>query len=157
MCTRRVKSSHGSRHSITAFQPLFDFSLTSLLPLQSRRERAVENMEISQTRFVGPPTPQEPRENVTMATLPDLFVTFIAPEPKVNPHYDEVKREAEEWMRENLWKELSEKEIKKRCAADFCYFGAIMCPDIGKEEFRTVCDWIFWVSHEEFPSIWTCC
>ncbi|GME63174.1 hypothetical protein GTA08_BOTSDO00928 [Neofusicoccum parvum] len=73
-----------------------------------------------------------------MATLPDLFVTFIAPEPKVNPHYDEVKREAEEWMRENLWKELSEKEIKKRCAADFCYFGAIMCPDIGKEEFRTV-------------------
>ncbi|GME26794.1 hypothetical protein GTA08_BOTSDO00928 [Neofusicoccum parvum] len=73
-----------------------------------------------------------------MATLPDLFVTFIAPEPKVNPHYDEVKREAEEWMRENLWKELSEKEIKKRCDADFCYFGAIMCPDIGKEEFRTV-------------------
>ncbi|KAL1635099.1 hypothetical protein SLS56_001851 [Neofusicoccum ribis] len=80
-----------------------------------------------------------------MATLPDLFVTFIAPEPKVNPHYDEVKREVEEWMRENLWKGLSEKEIKKRCAADFCYFGAIMCPDIGKEEFRTVCDWIFWV------------
>lgn len=103
-------------------------------------------MDISQTRLVGPPTPTETRENAAMATLPDLFVLFIAPEPKVNPHYEEVKRESEDWLRENLWRDLPEHEIKKRCGADFCFFSAIMCPDVGKEEFRTVCDWIYWVS-----------
>ncbi|KAL1639726.1 hypothetical protein SLS58_007624 [Diplodia intermedia] len=102
-------------------------------------------MEISQTRFVGPPTPTEARTNADMATLPDLFVLFIAPEPKMNPHYEEVKRESEEWMRQNLWKNMPEHEIKKRCGADFCFFSAIMCPDAGKEEFRTLCDWIYWV------------
>ncbi|KAK0654088.1 Presilphiperfolan-8-beta-ol synthase [Lasiodiplodia hormozganensis] len=102
-------------------------------------------MDISQTRFVGPPTPTETRENAGMATLPDLFVLFIAPEPKVNPHYEEVKRESEDWLRENLWRDLPEHEIKKRCGADFCFFSAVMCPDVGKEEFRTVCDWIYWV------------
>ncbi|KAK8214398.1 isoprenoid synthase domain-containing protein [Phyllosticta capitalensis] len=80
-----------------------------------------------------------------MATLPDLLVSFIAPEPKVNPYYEEVREESEEWMKANLWQNLSEKDIKRRCAADFCYFSAILCPDVGKEELRTVCDWIYWV------------
>ncbi|KKY22898.1 putative terpene synthase metal binding domain protein [Diplodia seriata] len=108
-------------------------------------------MEISQTRFVGPPTPTEARTNADMATLPDLFVLFIAPEPKVNPHYEEVKRESEEWMRQNLWKNMPEHEIKKRCGADFCFFSAVMCPDAGKEEFRTLCDWIYWVFEFDDP------
>ncbi|KAK7530381.1 isoprenoid synthase domain-containing protein [Phyllosticta citribraziliensis] len=85
------------------------------------------------------------KEAANMAILPDLLVSFIAPEPKVNPHYEQVRKESEEWMRANLWQSLSEKDIKRRCAADFCYFSAILCPDVGKEELRTVCDWIYWV------------
>ncbi|KAF2086500.1 terpenoid synthase [Saccharata proteae CBS 121410] len=106
-------------------------------------------MEVKQSRFVEPGTPSLATADnngfQTCATLPDLFVDFIAPEPEVNPYYEEVKAESEAWMRANLWKDLSEKEIRKRCAADFCYFSAIMCPDAAREEFRTVCDWIFWV------------
>lgn len=137
---------HGFRHAIMQFKPISDMALSSFLSSRHQLKEALKSMEVSQTRFLRPRTPEEARENVTMATLPDLFVTFISPEPKVNPHYEEVKRESEEWMRNNLWKNLSEQEIRKRCAADFCYFSAIMCPDAGKERFRTVCDWIYWVS-----------
>lgn len=131
---------HGFRHAIMQFKPISDMALSSFLSSRHQLKEALKSMEVNQTRFLGPRTPEEARENVTMATLPDLFVTFIAPEPKVNPHYEEVKRESEEWMRNNLWKNLSEQAIRKRCAADFCYFSAIMCPDAGKERFRTVCE-----------------
>ncbi|OJD35063.1 terpene synthase metal binding domain protein [Diplodia corticola] len=145
MCTK--KSNNASRHAITSalLGSSPEVSLSSLLPPQNQLTRALDIMDIRQSRFVGPPTPIASRENASMATLPDLFVLFIAPEPKVNPHYEEVKRESEEWMRKTLWKDLSERDIKKRCSADFCFFSAIMCPDVSKEEFRTVCDWIYWV------------
>lgn len=30
--------------------------------------------------------------------LPDMFVSFLAQEPKVNPHYERVKAESEAWL-----------------------------------------------------------
>ncbi|EKG21621.1 Terpenoid synthase [Macrophomina phaseolina MS6] len=127
------------------FDLIAHLSLPSFLSSRHQLKQALKKMEVSQTTFVGPPTPEGARENVTLAILPDLFVTFISPEPKVNPHYEQVKKESEESMRKTLWKNLSEQEVGKRCAADFCFFSAIMCPDVDKEKFRTVCDWIYWV------------
>jgi hypothetical protein len=31
--------------------------------------------------------------------IPDLFVSFVAQRPKPNPHYEEVKKQSEEWMK----------------------------------------------------------
>ena len=30
--------------------------------------------------------------------LPDMFVSFLAQNPRVNPHYEKVKRESEAWI-----------------------------------------------------------
>ncbi|KAH7021788.1 hypothetical protein B0J12DRAFT_389201 [Macrophomina phaseolina] len=149
MCTKGPD--RRPRHATMQFDLIAHLSLPSFLSSRHQLKQALKKMEISQTTFVGPPTPEGARENVTMAILPDLFVTFISPEPKVNPHYEQVKKESEESMRKTLWKNLSEQEVEKRCAADFCFFSAIMCPDVDKEKFRTVCDWIYWVSLKAVP------
>lgn len=33
-------------------------------------------------------------------TIPDMFVSFLAQEPQINPHYDRVKGESEAWIAE---------------------------------------------------------
>lgn len=30
--------------------------------------------------------------------LPDMFVSFLAQKPRVNPHYERVRKESEEWI-----------------------------------------------------------
>lgn len=32
--------------------------------------------------------------------LPDLFISFMAPEPRLNPRYEEVKQVSESWIAE---------------------------------------------------------
>jgi hypothetical protein len=34
-----------------------------------------------------------------MVLMPDLFVSWAAEPPRINPHYQEVKSEAEQWFR----------------------------------------------------------
>lgn len=33
-------------------------------------------------------------------TIPDMFVSFLAQKPQINPHYDRVKGESEAWIAE---------------------------------------------------------
>lgn len=30
--------------------------------------------------------------------LPDMFVSFLAQKPRVNPHYERLRKESEEWI-----------------------------------------------------------
>ena len=32
--------------------------------------------------------------------IPDLFVSFISQRPKLNPYYEVIKKESEEWMKQ---------------------------------------------------------
>jgi hypothetical protein len=32
--------------------------------------------------------------------LPDLFVSIMSPEPRINPHYAVVRQEADEWAKQ---------------------------------------------------------
>ncbi|GFF32970.1 presilphiperfolan-8-beta-ol synthase [Aspergillus udagawae] len=75
--------------------------------------------------------------------LPQLFVLFLSENTVVNPHYEEVRKESEEWLaNECSFDERSRRILSK---TDFSYFCSVAAPDAGPEELRTVCDWGNWV------------
>ena len=42
---------------------------------------------------------QKPDQDaVLQVVLPDMFLWFLAPSPRVNPHYEDMSRESEEWL-----------------------------------------------------------
>lgn len=42
----------------------------------------------------------EPEQITITVLLPDMFKAFLKQEPLVNPHYERVKLESEEWLSE---------------------------------------------------------
>ncbi|KAL9608737.1 MAG: hypothetical protein Q9167_006455 [Letrouitia subvulpina] len=93
--------------------------------------------------------------------LPDMFVSFLAQKPRVNPHYERVRKESEDWINRfyrpcsnltplDLAKNHSkcnfDDRMKRRiCGTDFSFFVSISAPEAGPEELRTMCDWGNWV------------
>ena len=41
-------------------------------------------------------TPEQP--GAVQVTLPEMFLLFLAQSPRVNPHYEAIRRESEEWL-----------------------------------------------------------
>ncbi|KAI9876454.1 MAG: hypothetical protein M1830_006473 [Pleopsidium flavum] len=77
-------------------------------------------------------------------TIPDLFVSFVAQKPQLNPHYERIKAESEAWMVKMCG--YDEEDLKRYKRVDFSYFAALMAPEAGPEEFRTICDFCNWGS-----------
>ncbi|KAK1252163.1 hypothetical protein MKX08_003350 [Trichoderma sp. CBMAI-0020] len=75
--------------------------------------------------------------------LPDMFQKFLKQEALVNPHYEKVKMESEEWLSEFC--SFGPKMKKKISKCDFSYFCAIAAPFAPRSKFRTICDWGNWV------------
>lgn len=75
--------------------------------------------------------------------IPDLFLSFCARSPRVNPHFARVKAESESWIREASGYSVEEAEKHKR--ANFPFFSGIVVPDADAERFRCVCDWVNWI------------
>ncbi|KAL7894231.1 isoprenoid synthase domain-containing protein [Trichoderma sp. SZMC 28014] len=75
--------------------------------------------------------------------LPDMFQTFLKQEALVNPHYEKVKMESEEWLSDFC--SFEPKMRKKINKCDFSYFCAIAAPFAPRSKFRTICDWGNWV------------
>ena len=75
--------------------------------------------------------------------MPDLFTSFLASAPLVNPHYSSVREESEQWLANN-W-QCDQKAQAKIKAIDFSYFCAILAPYADFERFRLICDWGNWV------------
>lgn len=93
--------------------------------------------------------------------LPDMFSSFLSIPPTVNPFYEEVKSESENWFSESVSsstvhyfprltkvRQLSEapKMCKKIVKLDFAWFCSVAAPDANREDLRTLCDWGNWVS-----------
>ncbi|KAL9597622.1 MAG: hypothetical protein Q9219_005005 [cf. Caloplaca sp. 3 TL-2023] len=74
--------------------------------------------------------------------MPDMFVSFLAQEPQLNPNYEKVKEESEAWIARLC--QYDEKTYLKHVKADFTYFVSIWARDAGPEELRTICDWMNW-------------
>jgi hypothetical protein len=75
--------------------------------------------------------------------MPDLFTSFLASAPLINPHYSSVREESEEWLASN-W-QCDQKAQAKIKAIDFSYFCAILAPHANSERFRLICDWGNWI------------
>ncbi|KAI4189220.1 MAG: hypothetical protein L6R41_001600 [Letrouitia leprolyta] len=81
-------------------------------------------------------------------TMPDMFVSFLARKPQINPHYDRVKGESEAWIAELCG--YSQKNYQKHIKADFSYFVSIWAREAEPEELRTICDWMNWtIDHHQ--------
>ncbi|PCH01467.1 Terpenoid synthase [Penicillium occitanis (nom. inval.)] len=75
--------------------------------------------------------------------LPELFRLFLSEQPRVNPHYDLVKKESEAWFVKEC--QLGDHLRRILDKTDFSYFCAVAVPDAGRIELRTLCDWGNWV------------
>ncbi|KXJ86405.1 isoprenoid synthase domain-containing protein [Microdochium bolleyi] len=79
----------------------------------------------------------------TTVQLPDVFQSFASSPPRVNPHYESVKLESENWLIKLCNASPKMQTVIRRC--NFSYFCAISAPDAPCERLRTVFDWGNWV------------
>ena len=93
--------------------------------------------------------------------LPDMFVSFLARKPRINPHHVTVKAESEAWLVRSVypvtnigWNDcsrryrtcgLDERMMHKISRSNFAYFSSMVAPDAGPNELRTMYDWCSWV------------
>ena len=75
--------------------------------------------------------------------IPQLYVSFLDTKPALNPHYETVRIESEEWLSKTC--QFDAKMVKKIAMIDFSYFCAIMAPKADYKKFQTICDWGNWV------------
>ncbi|KAF7563563.1 hypothetical protein G7046_g584 [Stylonectria norvegica] len=83
----------------------------------------------------------EPKYLVVL--LPDLFQSFLKEQPIINPNYERIKLESEQWI--SKFCSFPPKMAANVHKCDFSYFCAIAAPDAPAQEFRTLCDWGNWV------------
>lgn len=76
--------------------------------------------------------------------MPDIFQSFLKHPPRLNPNYETVRLESEQWTKELC--SLSPSMEKKVHLIDFAYFCAIAAPDAPATGYRVMCDWGNWVS-----------
>ncbi|KAL8829667.1 MAG: hypothetical protein Q9191_001876 [Dirinaria sp. TL-2023a] len=102
-------------------------------------------LQDSSTKLTITPVDAEP-DNVR---IPDLFLSFCAQPPRVNPNYARVKAESESWITEESGYDA--KKAKKHKKANFSFLASVLVPDAGAERLRCLGDWLNWV-HAARPS-----
>ncbi|KAK8017298.1 isoprenoid synthase domain-containing protein [Apiospora rasikravindrae] len=86
-------------------------------------------------------------DNVTAGevelVVPDMFTSIMSVEIVQNPHYVEVKKEADAWVAEILG--YSEKQAARNSRADFAYMVSWWVgPHCDADTLRTLIDWNHW-------------
>jgi hypothetical protein len=81
--------------------------------------------------------------SLQVVVIPDLFTSFLATPPMVNPNYRSVRKESEHWLASS-WK-CDLKARKRLHGIDASYFCAILAPKADHDRFRLICDWTNWV------------
>lgn len=105
-----------------------------------------------------PPPDQDSSSGVTTVVIPDIFESFMARAPVVNPHYDSVNAQALKWASEYdlLPSRVHKLTLDRICGytssetdrmrrGDFAYFGAVSVPDAEPDKLKTIVDWLNWV------------
>lgn len=100
------------------------------------------------------------QDGVVQVVLPEMFLLFLAQSPRMNPHYEDIRRESEAWLlkyvlgrfvagyQSNLSRHggFDARISRFIHRTDFSYFCAVVVPDASAETLRTLCDWGNWVS-----------
>ena len=76
--------------------------------------------------------------------LPDLFLSFLATAPRINPHLEEAKAATKAWTTEHC-QPFDSNIVKKVEKIQSWYFCSIIAPDCGPNELTLFCNWINWV------------
>ncbi|MCJ1457315.1 hypothetical protein MMC28_007682 [Mycoblastus sanguinarius] len=84
------------------------------------------------------------QDAVVQVVLPEMFLYFLAQSPRVNPHYEDIRRESEAWLLKHGGFDARMSSFIHR--TDISYFCAVVIPDARAETLRTLCDWGNWVS-----------
>ncbi|ETR98646.1 terpenoid synthase [Trichoderma reesei RUT C-30] len=82
--------------------------------------------------------------------IPDLFSSIMAVEPTINPHYKDVKAEADAWFKSLL--QLKGKAEATFNKTDFGFAAAVWAPSADKDRFRTAVDWANWIFYFDDPA-----
>lgn len=75
--------------------------------------------------------------------LPDLFKSFFASQPTINPHYARGGHESDRWI--CAWLNLDEQKAERFRALDFNYNAAVWASEAPHDRFRLLCDWGAWI------------
>ncbi|PLB43914.1 terpene synthase metal binding domain protein [Aspergillus steynii IBT 23096] len=75
--------------------------------------------------------------------LPDMFVSFLASPPEINPHYDTIRTQSETWLSREC--SFSPKFQHTLHQLDFSYFCSVVIPLASFTKLRPLCDWGNWV------------
>jgi hypothetical protein len=78
-----------------------------------------------------------------VVVIPDLFTSFLATPPMVNPNYCSARKESEQGLASS-WR-CDRKARKRIHGIDASYFCAILAPKADHDRFRLICDWTNWV------------
>jgi hypothetical protein len=94
-------------------------------------------------------------------TLPDLFISVMSPEAKVNPYYESIGIETDEWIRgfvpfflaprsskltRSRILRLSDKAYARHRLVNIPLLAAVFVPDGDEEGYRFQSHWLSWVS-----------
>ncbi|CAJ2505787.1 Uu.00g131810.m01.CDS01 [Anthostomella pinea] len=93
--------------------------------------------------------PDSPNPGDMTVFLPDTFASILSVEAVVNPHYRQVKAEADAWIAETLG--YDEKAARRNAGADFTYLVSFWAPQCDAEALRTMVDWQHWNCSKAFP------
>lgn len=85
------------------------------------------------------PHPQHENSDRVLVRLPNLFKSFIAPNPDMRPDYEQCKLASCQWLADRLG--MTEKASRVLVAGDFTWFCAVYIPYTPYERFRIVSDW----------------
>ncbi|KAI0593107.1 Presilphiperfolan-8-beta-ol synthase [Biscogniauxia sp. FL1348] len=90
-----------------------------------------------------PNLPLKGGPNVHYVRLPDLFSSFMAAKPTVNPNYFHVKPKADSWIT-RIMKATPEWEAKNS-RADMAYLASLWAPNCDEDTLRVLVDWCHWL------------
>ncbi|KAM0795846.1 terpene synthase metal binding domain protein [Usnea florida] len=74
-----------------------------------------------------------------------MFLFFLAQSPRLNPHYEDIRRDSETWLLKSVHGGFDARTSSSIHRTDFSYFCAVVIPDARAETLRTLCDWGNWV------------
>ena len=111
----------------------------------------------------------KPNPEQRMIRLPDMFVSFCARPPRVNPHCAKIGIESGDWIEAYVRRGntnastltcqfmylysilgLDERDAEKHKMGEFSFLAGINAPDAVPEKLRCVCDWLTWVVFPNF-------
>ncbi|KAM7194816.1 Isoprenoid synthase domain containing protein [Rhypophila sp. PSN 637] len=75
--------------------------------------------------------------------IPDMFISIMSTEARVNVHYEKLKQERDAWIADMMNQDST--WAGRNSKVDLAYLACIWSPDASEEDMRIIMDWNHWV------------